>query len=271
MSQTRRIDRPSTLEPWELAGEAVADLLDQLETTTDPAEHEELCNQLIVLAVPIADRLARRYRRSGVPMEDLQQVARAALVQATRRFTGGGERAFLGYVVPSVLGELKRYFRDSSWAIRPPRRIQEAHMAVRQALEDLRGELGREPTVDELAAAADVDVDTVKDVQVASRRCWPESLDRPHGDDDSGPAMGDKLGALDRGMEQADARLIVEPALQQLKPREREVIYMRYYQDRTQREVGERIGVTQMQVSRIETKAMERLREAMDPDDNAAA
>ena len=83
--------------------------------------------------------------------------------------------------------------------------------------------------------------------------------------------MGDKLGTLDRGMEQADARLIVEPALQQLKPREREVIYLRYYQDRTQREVGQRIGVTQMQVSRIETKAMKRLREAMDPDGNAAA
>ncbi len=271
MSQTRSTDHPPTSEPWELAGEAVADLLEQLEATTDRARHEELCNQLIVLAVPIADRLARRYRRSGVPMEDLQQVARAALVQATRRFKGGGEKAFLGYVVPSVLGELKRYFRDCSWAIRPPRRIQEAHIAVRQALEDLRGELGREPTVDELAIAADVDVETVHDVQVAARRCWPESLDRPRGDDDGAPAMGEKLGTIDRGMEQADARLVVEPALQHLKPREREVIYLRYYQDRTQREVGQRIGVTQMQVSRIETKAMERLREAMAPDDNAAA
>ena len=270
MSQTRSNDRPHTSEPWGLAGDA-ATLLEELESTSDPADRDELCNRIIVLAIPIADRLARRYRRSGVPMEDLQQVARAALVQATRRFKGGGERAYLGYVVPSVLGELKRYFRDCSWAIRPPRRIQEASMSVRQALEDLRGELGREPTVEELALAADVDPETVHDVQVAAQRCWPESLDRPRGDDDSGAAMGEKIGVLDRRMEQADARLIVEPALQHLKPREREVIYLRYYQDRTQREVGQRIGVTQMQVSRIETKAMERLREAMGPHDNAAA
>jgi RNA polymerase sigma-B factor len=268
---TRTTDRPNTSEPWGLNGNATA-LLEELDMTSDPARREELCNEIIVLALPVADRLAGKYRRSGVPTDDLQQVARAALVQASRRFKGGGDKAYLGYIVPSVLGELKRYFRDCSWAIRPPRRIQEASMAVRQATEELRGELGREPTVDELAAAADVDVQTVHDVQVASQRCWPESIDRPRTDEDGGGGvMGDKLGAADRGLEQADARLMVEPALAQLKPREREVIYLRYYQDRTQREVGQRIGVTQMQVSRIETKAMERLREAMDPNDNAAA
>ncbi|HKY58770.1 MAG TPA: sigma-70 family RNA polymerase sigma factor [Aeromicrobium sp.] len=270
MSPIRKTGRPHTPHSGGLARD-VTDLLDQLETTTDPAEREELCNRIIVLAIPIADRLAGRYRRPGTSMEDLQQVARAALVQATRRFKGGGEQAFLGYVVPSVLGELKRYFRDCSWVIRPPRRIQEAHLAVRQAHEELRAEWGREPTADELAEAADVAVETVHDVQVAAVRCWPESLDRPQGDDDGGAVFGDKLSAIDRDLEQAEARLMVEPALQRLKPREREVIYLRYYQDRTQREVGQRIGVTQMQISRIESQAMATLRQGMGPDDNAAA
>jgi RNA polymerase sigma-B factor len=270
MSQARRTDRPNLSEPLAHAGD-LADLLDEFDTASDPARREELRDQVIVVAVPIADRLARRYRRSGVPLEDLEQVARAAMVQAAQRFKGGGAKAFLGYVVPSILGELKRYFRDSSWAIRPPRRIQEAHLSVRQAREDLHGELGREPTVDELAAATDFSVETVQDVQIAAERCWPESLDRPRTGDGGSGVAADKLGVHDRGLEQADARLLVEPALQHLKPREREVIYLRYYQDRTQREVGQRIGLSQMQISRIETKAMERLREAVDPNDDAAA
>lgn len=115
-----------------------------------------------------------------------------------------------------------------------------------------------------------VGVETVHDVQVASERCWPDSLDRPQQGDDT-RSVGDKFGSLDHGMEQADARLIVEPALQRLQPREREVIFLRYYQDRTQREVGQHIGVTQMQVSRIESRAMELLRRGIGPDGNAAA
>jgi len=266
MSPTRKTDLAHGSEPLDLA-----DALEALEATSDSAQRAELCNQVIVAAIPIADRLASRYRRSGVPLEDLEQVARAALVQAVQRFAGGGAKAFLGYITPSILGELKRYFRDSSWAIRPPRRIQEAHLSVRQAREDLRGELGREPTVDELAAATDVDVETIQDVQVAAERCWPESLDRPRSEDKGSGVVADNCGVRDRGLDQADARLLVEPALRNLQPREREVIYLRYYQDRTQREVGKRFGISQMQISRIETKAMNRLREAVDPDDDAAA
>lgn len=270
MSPASRADQPHSSGPNKPTSD-LHRLLDEFDTTSDPARRDELCSQAIVAAVPIADRLAHRYRRSGVPMEDLEQVARAALVQAAQRFKGGGEHAFLGYVVPSIRGELKRYFRDSSWAIRPPRRIQEAHLSIRQTREDLRGELGREATVDELAEAADVDIRLVKDVQVAAERCWPASLDRPLSDQEGSGAVADKLVVQDRGMEGADARLLVEPALQQLQPREREVIYLRYYQDRTQREVGQSIGISQMQISRIEAKAMRKLRGAMDPDDDAAA
>jgi RNA polymerase sigma-B factor len=268
MAQAQQDDQPNPPHTWGFSTDP-ADLFAKLDSTIDPAERAELHNRIIELSVPVADRLARRYRRGVIPMDDLQQVARTALVQATQRFEGGGEKAVLGFVVPTILGALKRHFRDHGWTIRPPRRIQEAHLAVRQAREELLGELRREPTADELATATDIPVETVRDVQMAAERCWPESLDLPRGE--AGPTIADTLAVPDRSAEHADARLLVLPALRSLQPREREVIYLRYYQDRTQREVGQHIGVTQMQVSRIESKAMERLREGMNPNDDAAA
>jgi RNA polymerase sigma-B factor len=248
-----------------------AELLDELDHTSDERRRTELCDEIITLAVPLADRLTNRYRGRGVSTDDLRQVARAALVQAMRRFEGGGEQAFLAYVVPSIRGELKRYFRDHAWGIRPPRRVQEARLAVNKAYDELCVSLGREPTDDELAEATNTDVDTIREVWTARGLCWPDSLDRPIADESGAPTAADLVGEDDPFLDRVDDRLILRPLLERLDPRERKVVFLRYYRGRSQREVGQRIGVTQMQVSRIEAKIMRELREALVPDQPDAA
>jgi RNA polymerase sigma-B factor len=253
-------DRPSYPSTFD---DRADELFTELDETSDPQRRTELCDEIITLAVPLADRLASRYRGRGVPTDDLQQVARAALVQAMRRFEGGGEQAFLGYVIPSIRGELKRHFRDHAWGIRPPRRIQEARLAVNKAHDELQASLGREPTVEELADATNIEVDTVREVWVARRLCWPDSLDRPLGEESGTATAADAIGAEDPQLDRIHDRLILSPLLDRLDPRERKVVFLRYYRGRSQREVGQRIGVTQMQVSRIEAKIMRELREAL--------
>lgn len=242
-----------------------SELFAELDDTSDPRRRTELCDQIITAAVPLADRLASRYRGRGVPTDDLRQVARAALVQAMRRFEGGGEQAFLGYVIPSIRGELKRYFRDHAWGIRPPRRIQEARLTVNKAHAELCTLLGREPTVEELAEETGVDADTVREVWAARRMCWPDSLDRPLGEESGAPTAAEVIGDEDPYLDRIDDRMILRPLLERLDPRERTVVFLRYYRGRSQREVGQRIGVTQMQVSRIEAKIMRELRAALAP------
>lgn len=248
-----------------------AELFDELDATPEGQRRTALCDEIITLAIPLADRLASRYRGRGVPTDDLRQVARAALVQAMRRFDGGGEQAFLAYVIPSIRGELKRYFRDHAWGIRPPRRIQEARLAVNKAHDELCGVLGREPTVEELAEATDLDAETVREVGAARRMCWPDSLDRPLSDESGAPTAAEVIGEDDERLARIDNRMILTPLLDRLDPRERKVVFLRYYRGRSQREVGQRIGVTQMQVSRIEAKIMRELRAALAQDRPDAA
>lgn len=248
-----------------------AELFAELDETSDARRRTEICDEIITLAIPLADRLTNRYRGRGVPTDDLRQVARAALVQAMRRFDGGGEQAFLAYVVPSIRGELKRYFRDHAWGIRPPRRIQEARLAVNKAYDELCVSLGREPTAEELAEATNVSVETIHEVSAARSLCWPDSLDRPIADESGAPTTADLVGEDDPHLARIDDRLILTPLLERLDPRERKVVFLRYYRGRSQREVGQRIGVTQMQVSRIEAKIMRELREALAPEQPDAA
>ncbi len=224
---------------------------------------QQLCNQIIERTLPVADRLAAHYGGRGVPMDDLRQVARTALVQAMRRFHGAGENSFLAYAVPSIRGELKRYFRDMGWMVRPPRRIQEARLAINEVQNELSNTLGRDPNVEELAEVTGLDPDTVTDARGADHCYRPESLDRPRGDDGRAATVGDGTGDEDPGFDQAEARVLIQPLLAQLPPRDRKLIILRFFKGMTQSEVGKRIGISQMQVSRVESRILRGFRDAL--------
>ena len=153
----RRSSSNSSHRPGSESDRPTVELFDELEHARSQRARQQLCDELIVRTLPVADRLAGHYRYRGVSIDDLQQVARAALVQAMRRFRGGGEAAFLAFAIPSIRGELKRHFRDREWTVRPPRRIQEARLAIVNAHSELIQELGHEPSASELAAATGLD------------------------------------------------------------------------------------------------------------------
>jgi RNA polymerase sigma-B factor len=243
--------------------------LNQLEHARTERVRDQLCDEIITHTLPLADRLASHYYGRGVPAEDLQQVARTALVQAMRRFRGGGESAFIAFAIPSIRGELKRFFRDREWTVRPPRRIQEARLALARAYGDLLQELGHEPSVDELAEATGLEPSTIREAQGVGHCYRPESLDRPRGENDDGPTLASATGDLEPGFAEADTRMILEPLLAALSPRDRKLIILRYFEGLTQRETGQQIGISQMQVSRIESRILNEFRLALEPNEAA--
>ena len=255
-------------EPAKDSATPTAELLEKLggltgKTPKQAAERQRLCDEIITRTLPVADRLAAHYGGRGVPMDDLRQVARTALVQAMRRFHGAGEHAFLAYAVPSIRGELKRYFRDMGWMVRPPRRIQEARLAINNVQSDLSNDLGRDPNAAELAELTGIDPDTVAAARGADHCYRPESLDRPRGDEDGSRTVGDVTGEFDPGFNQAEARVVISPLLDQLPPRDRKLIVLRFFKGLTQSEVGKRIGISQMQVSRVEARILRGFRETL--------
>jgi RNA polymerase sigma-B factor len=239
------------------------DLLGELDDATTGRRRDELCNEIITRTLPVADRLAKRYRGRGVATEDLCQVARTALVQAMRRFHGSGENAFLAYAVPSIRGELRRYFRDKGWVVRPPRRIQEARLAINGAHSELAHGLGREPTDQEIAHATGLDVALVNDAKCVDHCYQPESIDRPIAEDSPAATVAEATGDIDPAFRQAEARVVLKPLLARLADRDRTVIMLRFFDGLTQTEVGRRVGISQMQVSRVEARILRGFREAL--------
>jgi RNA polymerase sigma-B factor len=251
------------------SGLQTVELFDALEHARNERTRQEICDELIIRTLPIADRLASHYKYRGVAIDDLQQVARAALVQAMRRFRGGGESAFLAFAIPSIRGELKRHFRDRGWTVRPPRRVQEARLAIVNAHDQLIQELGHEPSVSELAIATGFDEDTIREAQGVGHCYQPDSFDRPFDDSDGARSFGDSKGEVDPGFEQAEARVAIGPLLDQLAPRDRKLIMLRFFEGLTQRETGRQIGISQMQVSRVESRILNELRLFLAPDEAA--
>jgi RNA polymerase sigma-B factor len=238
------------------------DLVRQLSEARTTRQRRELCDQIIESTLPVADRLAARYGGRGIPMEDLRQVARAALVQAMRRFRGAGRESFLAYAIPCIRGELRRYFRDAGWTVRPPRRIQEARLALSSARADLQHALGRDPSIAELAAATDLPEDTVAEASGAGHCFQPDSLDQPMTGESETP-VGEALGDTEPGYEAAEARAMIRPLLDTLPPRDRRRITLRFFSGLTQSETGKRIGISQMQVSRLEARILQAFRERL--------
>jgi RNA polymerase sigma-B factor len=240
------------------------DLFEERSATTDPDERRRLLDEIVTLNLPVADSLAQRYSARGLSIEDLTQEARLALVRVVESFRPEYGHDFLSYAVPSILGALRKQFRDSGWTVRPPRRIQEAQQAINQARSDLLQELGREPRISELAAILDFDEETVIEALSADGCYTPASLDRPVGSDGDadpgGRTLGSVLGGADPDYASCEARVMLRPLLE---PRDRKVLRLRFVEGLTQREVGERIGVTQMQVSRILSRIFTTLRDGI--------
>jgi RNA polymerase sigma-B factor len=220
---------------------------------------------LIERFLPLARSLARRYRRSSEPFEDLVQVANLGLVKAIDRFDAGRGNAFTSFAVPTILGELKRYFRDSGWAVHVPRGAQERARKVEEAEQLITGKTGRSPTVNQLAQYLELSYEEVLDGLETAQAYATVSLDapRPTEDDQSGN-FGDSIGEDDGKLALVDDSVTVSAAIKHLPIRERQVLHLRFAEDLPQTEIAERIGVSQMQVSRLLRRSLQSLREHAD-------
>jgi RNA polymerase sigma-B factor len=224
----------------------------------DPIDRDEMVRRFM----PLARQLAARFAGGTEPYDDLLQVACLALVRAIDRFDPGRGVAFSSYAVPTICGELKRHYRDRTWAVRVPRDLQELAVAVTAERERLTAELGRSPTARDLAEHLHVSERALLDAVRAGDAHDAMSLELPRGDDDSELTLGDVLAYHERGYDVADARASLHRLLRTLCRRDREVLRLRFEEDLTQREIGLRIGLSQMHVSRIIRGAIEELGEA---------
>ncbi len=227
----------------------------------DTAAREQLVEQFM----PLARSLARRYGRSAEPFEDLLQVASLGLLKALDRFDPERGFAFASFATPTILGEMRRYFRDCGWAVHMPRAAQERALRVRDAQERLTNERGRAPTVGQLAEYLELDIEDVLDALQALMSYETLSLDAPPpGAEDEAATRGETVGHEDERYELVELDATVSAVLDQLPARERLVLRMRFVEDLTQSEIAEQIGVSQMQVSRLLRRALEQLRELTD-------
>ena len=216
---------------------------------------------LVARYMPLARSLARRYQRAGDPLDDVLQVASLGLIKAIDRFETSRDIAFSSYAVPTILGEIKRYFRDCTWAVRMPRDLQELTLRVDRAVARLAEERHRQPSVREIAVALGETEEAVLDALQAGDAYRAVSLDAPRAHGDDGVAtLGECIGAGEDGFACAEDRATIERLLRILTDREREILHMRFSLDMTQAEIGAVVGVSQMQVSRVIRRALERLR-----------
>jgi RNA polymerase sigma-B factor len=218
-------------------------------------------DELIERFLPLARQLARRYQRANEPLDDLVQVASIGLVKAVDRFDLDREVAFSSYAVPTILGELKRYFRDSGWAVHVPRGTQERAMQVDRAVKELSGKLGRSPSVEEVAEQLGESVEDVLSAMEAGQAYEAVSLDaqRAAGESES-DTFADSIGVEDERFELVEYGATIAPTLKALPKRDQLVLHLRFVEDMTQSQIAERIGVSQMQVSRLIRRALGRLR-----------
>jgi RNA polymerase sigma-B factor len=234
------------------------ELLTEAHETADPARRAELLDEVIVLNRGVAEAVANRYRGRGVATDDLHQAALEGLVKAVHKFDPGVRPDLLTYAVPTIRGEVQRWFRDQSWMVRPPRRLQELQWRVSRSIDSLSQELGREPSDAEISEDIGCSKKEYGEA-VQSFGCFqPPSLDRPVGDDPS-LTLGDLLQAED-DRSAAEARAALGPAVRTLSERDRRVLFLRYFEDSSQKEIGLELGVTQMQVSRLLERILRDLR-----------
>ncbi len=254
ITDQRRRDTPDVA----LARVGTDELFERWHRHEDRRARDELVQRFL----PLARKLARRYNGAREPFDDLLQVASLGLVKAVDRYDLGRGTAFSSFAVPTILGELKRYFRDLGWAVHVPRGAQELAVKVEDAQQKMIARHGRAPTVHELSQYLELDIADVLDALETARAHHASSLDAPHddGEGESGSVV-DSFGQEDPDLQMADDRVTVGEAARHLSKRERDVLGLRFVEDLTQTQIADRIGVSQMQVSRILRRAISRLGE----------
>lgn len=252
--------------------ERTRELLAQV-VNADPETREHLHEQIVLLNLEVAESIVMRYRNRGVPVEDLVQVACLGLVKAARGFDPAKSDNFLSYAVPTILGEVKRFFRDNAWVVKPPRRIQELQAEISASTAHLMHTTGGVPTPAEIALDLDVDVKTVIESLAVDGCFAPSSLDRPSGPgEDDGAALADILGDADPGFDRAEAVVALRPLCKGLSERDQRILYLRFFHEWTQARIAKEFGVTQMQISRLLSRILQQLRTQLgDLDDGPEA
>jgi RNA polymerase sigma-B factor len=248
----------SSAGPRPLGDERTRELLARWHHDGDRAARCELAERLL----PLARALARRYANKGEPLDDLVQVACVGLLKAIDRFDLSRDVKFATFAVPTIAGEIKRHFRDKGWMLRVPRDVQELAGRMGPVRERLTHDLGRTPTVGELADAAGVAQEQALEALRASEAYRALSLDEPLGDGTGGHL--DAVGGPDEGFEQAEQRVVLHSGLVALGAREQEILRLRYFEGLTQREIADEVGISQMHVSRLLRRSVAELRERLD-------
>ncbi|MGO4443270.1 SigB/SigF/SigG family RNA polymerase sigma factor [Mycobacterium sp. 2YAF39] len=225
-------------------------------------------DEIIQRALPLANHIARRFRNRGEPVDDLVQAARVGLVNAVNRFDPENGADFLAFAVPTMMGEVRRHFRDYGWAVKVPRRLKDLQGQMVKARGALSQELNRAPTATEIAKHLDIDRESVIEATIASSNYTTLSTDIQPGPDDEYRGIGDTLGDIDPNLDKVIALETVRPLIAALPSREQTVLKLRFFENLTQTQIAERMGYSQMHVSRLIAKALDTLRnQVRDPDE----
>jgi RNA polymerase sigma-B factor len=225
----------------------------------DP-RREALRERVIERCLPLADHIARKFSGRGEPFDDLSQVARVGLMHAVDRFDPERGSPFLSFAIPTIMGEVRRHFRDNTWAMRVPRRVKEIHLRLGPAIDQLSQRLGRAPTAKEVAAELEVDFAEVTQALIAGHAYQPTSIEAGGNAENEGSLM-DTLGEVEPRYDLVEDHLAIAPLIGQLPERERRVLTMRFFESMTQSQIAGQLGISQMHVSRILAKTLARLRD----------
>jgi RNA polymerase sigma-B factor len=244
------------------------ELFEQLATLpSDDQERQRIRGELVELHLPLVEYLARRFRNRGEWLDDLTQVATIGLIKSIDRFDLSRGVEFSTYATPTIVGEIKRHFRDKGWAVRVPRRLQELKLALTKAISDLAQRLGRAPTVAELAAHLQMSEEEVLEGLESANAYSTVSLDAPDSGDEDAPAVAESLGMLDDALEGVEYRESLKPLLERLPPREKRILMLRFFGNMTQSQIATELGISQMHVSRLLARTLTQLREGLTTDE----
>ncbi|GGQ08298.1 RNA polymerase sigma-B factor [Actinomadura coerulea] len=262
-ASTERSD--SSAVPDRARARALFERLSQL-PEGDP-ERQRIRDQLVELHLPLVEYLARRFRNRGEWLDDLIQVATIGLIKSIDRFDLERGVEFSTYATPTIVGEIKRHFRDKGWAVRVPRRLQELKLSLTKAISDLAQREGRAPTVSELAAHLQMTEEEVLEGLESANAYSTVSLDAPDSGDEDAPAVADSLGMVDESLEGVEYRESLKPLLEKLPAREKKILLLRFFGNMTQSQIAAELGISQMHVSRLLARTLAQLRDGLTADE----